>query len=133
MKKHLKIILLLSIFLLACVTFWQLRIKSTKTQSEKVVQEIQTTLSVNDGSDVKSFDISGFIDRTALVATQADAKVITSGTRVNAFVTSINGRVADSKKHEFWELDANGSETQVGAGSYIIKKGDLISWRINTY
>ena len=133
MKRYLKIVLLLGVFLLAGVAFWQLRIKNTKTQSEKVVQEIQTTLSVNDGSSVKSFDASGFVGQTALVATQTDAKVVTSGTGVNAFVTSINSRAADSKKREFWELDANGSETQVGAGSYIIKKGDSILWKLNTY
>jgi hypothetical protein len=101
--------------------------------SPKIVQEIQTTLSVNNGSSVKSFDASGFVGKTALDATQADTKVVTSGTGVNAFVTSINGRSADPKKHEFWELDANGSETQVGAGSYYIKNGDSILWKLNTY
>jgi hypothetical protein len=135
MKKYLKIILLIAIILFLGFGFWKIKDRDAKTeiQNEKTVQQVQTTLSINDGSSVKSFDASSFVDKTALEATQADTKVVTSGTGVNAFITSINGRAADPKKHEFWELDANGAETQVGAGSYYIKKGDLIEWKLNTY
>jgi hypothetical protein len=131
--KKLLILLLAASTILLFVVILKQNSKKSEIVNSKSVQEIQTTLSVNDGSSVKSFDISSFVGKTALEVIQADTKVITSGTGVNAFVTSINGRAADSKKHEFWELDANGAETEVGAGSYIIKKGDSILWRLNTY
>jgi len=132
MKKIL-ILLLAASTILLCVVILKQNSKKFGVVNPKSVQEIKTSLSINDGSGVKFFDASSFVGETALAATQTDAKVVTNGTGVNAFVTSINGRTADHKKHEFWELDANGTETQVGAGSYIIKKGDLIEWKLNTY
>ncbi len=88
---------------------------------------------VQQNKDVVEINTNAFIGKTALEATQSNSKVEISGSGENAFVTSINGRTADSKKHEFWELDANGSQTQVGAGSYIIKNNDKIEWKISTY
>lgn len=93
------------------------------------VAALNTTLSIGD----KSFDVSQFVGKSALVATAATAKIEETGAGENAFVTSINGTSADSKKHEFWELVINGQPAQVGAGSYIIQKGDSISWRLSTY
>jgi hypothetical protein len=81
-----------------------------------------------------AIDASKFIGKTALEATKAGVKEIkTEGTGVNTFVTSINGRMADAKKNEFWELTINGKPAEVGAGSYIIKSGDKIVWKINTF
>jgi len=135
MKKYTKVVLLLAIILLFGLSFLGFKLLSKKTtiQSEKTIQQVSASLKISDGTNVQSFDISGFVGKTALVATQANTKVIATGTGVNAFITAINGRAADAKKHEFWELDANGSETQVGAGSYIIQNRDKIEWKINTY
>ena len=135
MKNYLKTASILVLILVLAVGFWLIKAKNEKTtiQNEKVVQQIVASLKINDGTSTKTFDISSFVGQTALTATQADAKVVTSGTGTNAFVTSINGRVADTKKKEFWELDANGAETQVGAGSYTVQNHDQIEWRINTY
>lgn len=135
MKKTVKLIFIFIVILIFGFGFWQLKIKNNKTsiQNEKVVQQISASLKINDGKNLQIFDISGFVGQTALAATQADAKVITSGTGENAFITSINGRTTDTKKREFWELDANGAETQVGAGSYIIKNHDQIEWKISNY
>ena len=71
--------------------------------------------------------------KTALEATGSKLKVVTNGTGVNAFVTSIEGRVADTKKREFWEFIVNGSQAQVGAGSYIIQNNDQIQWKITNF
>ena len=135
MNKYNKLLTLLLVILGIAAIFVYFGHKSLKTilPNQKNVQELKTTLAINGDSGTESFDVSGFIGKTALAATEANAKVVTTGTGVNAFVTSINGRSADSKKHEFWELDANGNETQVGAGSYIIQKGDSILWKLNTY
>ena len=134
MKNYKKLLVLLLIILGVSTffVFFDLRQKAN-TQKQEVAQELKTTLSINIDSKVESFDIFKYIGKTALEATLANAKVAVSGTGVNAFVTTIDGRVAVSQKHEFWELDANGAETQVGAGSYIIQKGDSILWHINTY
>lgn len=137
MTKNTKKLLLLVFVLLLGFGFWNLKLRNQKTvvQNEKTVVEYRANLTISDGQDVKSYDVSQFIGKSALEATNAvlDGKMTTNGTGTNAFVTSINGRIADPKKHEFWELDANGAETQVGAGSYIIQNGDKIEWKINTY
>ena len=71
--------------------------------------------------------------KTALDLTKQVAKVETKGEGQNAFVNSINGKAANSVKKEFWELLVNGKPAEVGAGSYKIKNGDKIEWRISTY
>lgn len=134
MKKYAKVVLIsLSVILLGFV-FWQVdnRFLNRNVQNKENIQQVSTTLRVNtDGST--PFDISDFVGKTALEATEAKTKLVASGTGVNAFVTSIDGRSADTSKHEFWELIINGSEAQVGAGSYTIQKGDSIIWQIDTF
>ena len=100
-----------------------------------IVQEIKANLAINDGRNQKSFDISAFVGKTALEATQTilNGNIVTKGTGTNAFITSLEGKAADSGKHEFWELDVNGAQTQVGAGSYIIQAGDQVVWKISNY
>ncbi len=134
MKKYTKIALLLVIVSLLGFGFWNLRLRSQKTtvQNEKV-QQITASLKISDGTNEHSFDISDFVGKTALEATQANIEVVATGTGTNAFVTSIGGRTAGTKEREFWELIANGAQTQVGAGSYIIQNGDKIEWKISTY
>jgi hypothetical protein len=133
MKKYTKTIIAALVVFILGLGLWQVKaLHSKSVQPEKQVQQISTTLKI-DGTTPQSFDVSAFVGKTALEATQTEAKIVTNGTGANAFITSINGRAADTKKHEFWELDANGKETEVGAGSYIIQKGDSIVWHINTY
>ena len=135
MKKYTKVILLSVAILLLGFGFWKLKLKDQRTtiQNEKVVQQISASLKISTGTDIKFFNISSFVGKTALEATEANAKVVANGTGTNAFVTSIDGRAVDAKKHEFWELDANGNETQVGAGSYTVQNHDQIEWKISTY
>jgi len=71
--------------------------------------------------------------KTALDLTKKVAKVETKGEGENAFVTSIDGRSADEAQNEFWELVINGESSQVGAGSYKVKNGDKIEWRISRF
>jgi hypothetical protein len=83
--------------------------------------------------EAKAFDVSSFIGKTALEATESTVEVVTNGTGENAFVTSIDGREADAKKREFWEFLINGSQSQVGAGSYIVQNNDQIQWKITNF
>lgn len=135
MKKNSKLLLFLAIVFFISFSVWQVRIKNSesKIQGEKTVQENTSLLKIDDGKNLQSFDVSEFIGKTALEATESKARVATSGTGVNAFVTSIGGREADTKKREFWEFIVNGSQAQVGAGSYIIQNNDEIQWKITDF
>lgn len=131
MKKHFKFLILLLVFLCVAggIIYFGRKISRDLSHSPQTAQEQKTVLNIGD----ESFDISSFVGKSALEATTNFAKVDQSGTGQNAFVTGINGKAADPKKKEFWELDANGAEAQVGAGSYIIQKGDSILWKISNY
>lgn len=137
MKKYLKISLLLATVLALCLGFWSLKNHNQKTSipNERTVRNFKLTLTINNGVTTKSFDASGYLGKTALETTLSltNGKVVTKGTGVNAFVTSIDGRAADDSKHEFWELFVNGLSSTMGAGTYIVKDGDQIEWHINTY
>lgn len=132
MKKSTKTIFAIILIVVLGLGFWQISSLSFKNKTNNVVQEVPTTLKINTVPPI-DFDISNFVGKTALEATGSKVDLVTNGEGINAFVTAINGRAANTNKHEFWELIINGSEAQVGAGSYVIQKGDSIIWQIDTY
>lgn len=71
--------------------------------------------------------------KTALDLLIKTHRVIMKGEGINAFITSIDGKIASDSKHEFWALYVNGKQAQVGAGSYYLKSKDTILWKIETY
>jgi len=135
MNKLRKSVIALAMLLLIVFGFTLLKSRSFsyKNQGTGLRQEAVANLKINIDGDFKSFDISPFVGRTALEATEAKTQLITNGEGVNAFVTSIDGRVSDSQKNEFWEFNVNGSQAQVGAGSYIIQNHDEIEWKISNF
>jgi hypothetical protein len=134
MKKESKLLLFLTLIFVVSFSFWQVRIKNSenRVQGAKTVQKVSASLKIGD-TDSQTFDISNFIGKTALEATQSMIKVVTSGSGINAFVTSIDGREADANRREFWEFLINGSQSQVGAGSYIVQNNDQIQWKITNF
>ncbi|QQG41815.1 MAG: DUF4430 domain-containing protein [Candidatus Woesebacteria bacterium] len=132
-RKKLLILLLVLIGISSLFIFCNRINNKNQPPSPVVTQEQTTALTLNIDGKTESFDISSFVGKSALEATNSFAKVVESGAGENAFVTEINGRAADSKKREFWELVINGQSAQVGAGSYTIQKGDSILWKITTY
>jgi predicted Holliday junction resolvase-like endonuclease len=70
---------------------------------------------------------------TALSLTKEKAVIKTKGEGVNAYITAINGKVAEDLKKEFWAFYINGKMAEVGAGSYQLKAGDKIEWRLANY
>ena len=132
MKKYLKYIIPLAILILG-LGIWIIRSKNPTNSHLGGSGELFASLKIDDATNSQSFDISDFVGKTALEATQSKTKVETNGTGTGAFVVSINGLRADSLKHEFWEFDVNQSEASVGAGSYIVKNHDEIEWKINNY
>lgn len=131
MKKYLKSVILLLVVGAVASSFVYFNYSTARdaSTSPQVSQELKATLNIDD----KTFDISSFIGKSALEATKANIEIQESGTGQNAFVTGINGKVADTKKKEFWELVINDTSAQVGAGSHIIQNGDSILWKLNTY
>lgn len=123
------LLLLVTLGVAAVVLYFGRKTPISASPTLQSSQKLNTTLSISG----KSFDISQFVGKSALAATQQVADIKTTGLGESTFVASINGVVADSKKHEFWELVINGQTAQVGAGSYTIQKGDSILWRLSTY
>lgn len=126
--KTLVLLLIVSVTAVVAVYFSSGQAKNPPSPTQ-TPRELRATLII----EGKSFDVSSFIGKTALEATKSNAQVEESGTGENSFVVGINGRSADSKKKEFWELVINGAPAQVGAGSYIIQNGDIILWKLSTY
>jgi hypothetical protein len=89
-------------------------------------------LTVNaDGTEVSYEGVAGV---TALVQLQTlDPVVEMTGEGEMAFVTGINGRVADESKNEFWAFYINDESAQVGAGTYVMEDGDIITWKLETF
>lgn len=106
---------------------------------EAVVEQVNTvsaSITINSGEEEQVLSVQEVKvneGKTALDLTERVADVETSGEGEMAFVTSIDGIEADASKNEFWELVINGESAQVGAGSYEIKDGDKIEWRISTF
>lgn len=73
------------------------------------------------------------VGATALQLLSTTHKIATKGQNKNAFVTTIDGRLADAQKREFWAFYVNGKQAEVGAGSYLVKNNDTIEWKIETY
>lgn len=68
--------------------------------------------------------------QTALDLIQKVATISATGEGEMTYITTINGRAAESSKKEFWEMLINEQPAQVGAGSYKVKNNDQIDWRI---
>lgn len=73
------------------------------------------------------------INKTALDLTKEKANTKTKGEGENAYVTEINGITAQDSKKEYWAFYVNGKMAEVGAGSYKLKNGDRIEWKLATY
>lgn len=126
-----KLLVFLLIFLGIGVVIQNFQEKKTlkSPNEEEIIKEFKATLAVKE----KSFDISQFIGKTALEATERVVKVVKSGEGKNAFVTEINEQKADTKNREFWEFLVNGKPASVGAGSYVIQNGDKLKWQLSLY
>ena len=112
-------------------------ITPTAVSQKEEVNKIKASVLINPGGEKKQLlgaqEVEVERGENALELTEEVAKVETSGEGEMAFVTSINGRSADSAKNEFWELLINGESSQVGAGSYEVQDGDKIEWRVSTF
>jgi len=106
------------------------------TTHKEQIKKIKASITINPGESsqvLASQDVEIEEGKTALDFTRQVTTVETKGEGQNAFVTGIGGRTANTAKKEFWEMLVNSKPAEVGAGSYKIKDGDKIEWRITTY
>lgn len=75
-----------------------------------------------------SLTYKGVQGKTALDLLKGSHKVETQLYSGNEFVKSIDGVTPDS--NHYWSFTVNGSESTVGAGQYVTKDGDAISWEL---
>ncbi len=71
--------------------------------------------------------------KTALDLLRKHPGVTMKGEGINAYVVGINGIMASEKNKEFWAMNVNSKMAEVGAGSYLLKDGDKIEWKIQKY
>ncbi len=95
-------------------------------QSTKTAQTEQKVLGENVNKDVIYKGQDGV---TALALLEKNAKIVTSGTGDMAFVATINSVKADPNS-EYWQFSVDGKSASVGAGSYITKNNESISWKL---
>lgn len=97
-------------------------------KTEQSVQGVINTTASN-----KELTYKGKDGITALALLEQTAKIEMSGTGEMAFVNSINDVAADSAKNEYWAFEINGQPAEVGAGSYITKDNDTITWKLSSF
>jgi hypothetical protein len=87
----------------------------------------------DDGADdAPELSYEGRDGSTALdLLLEADPSAEVSGEGENAFVTAIDGVVADPDS-EFWALYVDDEMATVGAGSLETKDGEEITWKLET-
>lgn len=126
-KFFILVLVILAIF--AGYFFYQTKLLSTK---KSIAQQTLTVyLKIFGQKDfIKQEIISG---KTALDLTKEKANIKTKGEGINAYVTEINGQEALNSKKEYWAFFVNGKMAEVGAGSYQLKEGDKIEWKLANY
>ena len=131
-KKSFYKFFILVLVILAVFTGYSFYQSKSQLTKKPVVQQQNLTvyLKLANQDFIKQEIISG---KTALDLTKEKANIKTKGEGVNAYITEINGQEALNSKKEYWAFYVNGKMAEVGAGSYQLKDGDKIEWKIEKY
>lgn len=142
-REIVKTLLIVSIAVFIFAIFWGFRIRNNADnfQQRKVVDEETKTINIQqtieypadtkEEDDVRSIKIQKGSTALNLLGETVDYK--SEGENENAYIISINGIAADQEKNQFWAFYINGAQAEVGAGSYILKEGDEVLWKVETY
>lgn len=87
---------------------------------------------VESSNSGKTISYNGKDGVTALKLLEEKTDIKTNGTGKNAFVVTING-VTANPKNQYWMLKINDKMAEVGAGDYITKKDDKITWELASF
>lgn len=79
---------------------------------------------------IDSFTYKGKLGKNALELLKEKAKVEQDK---SGLVVSINNKVADLNKKEFWSFYVNGKQASVGPEQYQTKDSDVIEWKIEKF
>jgi|SRR3989338_2390348 len=127
-KFFILILVILAIF--AGYFFYQSKLSLTKNL---VIQQQKLTVYLKLANQKNFVKQEVTVGKTALELTKEKTNVKTKGEGTNAYVTEINGQEALNSKKEYWAFFVNGKMAEVGAGSYQLKDGDKIEWKIEKY
>lgn len=124
MKKIIKSLLVVSVLVFIAASCNPLQ-KKTEVQQ----QNITVSQNVEKLSTLQVFNYQASEKKTALDMLKASHEVKTkSFGDAGEFVEAINGTAPDAK--HFWAFYVNGQSSNVGAGSYELKDGDSIEWKL---
>lgn len=87
---------------------------------------VQTVTNTQYQTTQISYDGKNGVDALTLLKTHAQVQV--KHYSFGDLVTSINGTPGNGPK--YWTFYVNGKEANVGAGSYVTKSSDTITWRL---
>lgn len=112
----------IAVALIAVIIFiWQVADKNSDNSQPSTTSSVKAP--VNDVS------YEGQAGKNALEILKSGHKTDTKSYKgLGEIVTGIDGTKADSK--HFWSFYVNGKQSQVGAGSYVTKNGDKITWKL---
>jgi hypothetical protein len=131
MKKLFLILLLAAggLVIYSPLTTWLNKNQAVKTSQS--AKQIKVQQKISGQSDFSSHQIAE--GKTALDLLNQTGSAVSVGDGENAYVVGINGIKAEEEKKEYWSLYINGKISQLGAGSYKLKDGDQIEWKIEKY
>jgi hypothetical protein len=86
----------------------------------------------NISNNGKTVTLKGEDNATVLSILQKNCSTEMTGQGESAFINSINGLTANSS-NEFWSFKVNGEMATVGAGSYMAKNNDTITWELSSF
>ncbi len=79
-------------------------------------------------NQLQQLSYQGETGKNALALLKAHATVVTKNSSYGEYVVSVNG-VGGGTSGKYWMFYVNGRQAQVGAGQYITKAGDVITWK----
>ncbi|OGK16644.1 hypothetical protein A2774_03260 [Candidatus Roizmanbacteria bacterium RIFCSPHIGHO2_01_FULL_39_12c] len=131
MKKLLLLIVFFGIFLALLKIVPIVKNGAKAPDTSRNIPKITVKQKITGQDDFSSYQIEE--DKTALDLLKQSSSPVTVGEKENAYVAGINGIKAEAEKQEFWAFYVNDKMSSVGAGSYKLKNGDKIEWKVENY
>lgn len=101
--------------------------QSNNNKNENIPVTTNKCPTTNEG---KTITYKGVAGSTALALLNNICEV---GTDTYGMVATINGLSSNSAKNEFWSFSINGATANEGAGTFITKDSDTITWVLTSY
>lgn len=127
MKKRILIYIVIALVVIGTIASSVYYFQNQENNTSSKAQTKDTVVSVS-----KDVTYKGKAGITALALLEQNAKIVTSGTGENAFVTTINDVMANPK-NQYWQFSVNGKSATIGAGSYVTQDSDTITWKLASF